>query len=291
MQAAHHQIQPSISLVVCTRNRATRLPACLASLNRLKSAVAFEIVIVDNGSTDHTPDVLKEFASTSEATVVLIHEPRTGVSRAKNAGIRAARGAVIAFTDDDCYPAEDYLSAIVHCFQDEKIAYLGGRVLLFDPADLPITIQPLNHPVSISAGSYLKPGFIHGANFAFRREVFDQVGGFDPLLGPGTPLIAEDSDMLQRVSLAGLSGLYTPLAIVHHHHRRQTKQDETNILKSYALGRGAYFFKGLSNSQSRRAFAWPVLRRIGGHIAYLRFNEFFSELRGAFIYWRTRKQS
>jgi GT2 family glycosyltransferase len=288
MQTTESQNPPKISLVVCTRNRASTLPACLAALTRLISDVAYEIVIVDNGSTDHTADVLADFASATSATVVLIHEPRAGVSRAKNAGIRAARGEVIAFTDDDCYPAEDYLTAVMRCFQDEKIAYLGGKVLLFDPADLPITIQTFNHPVAISAGSYLKPGFIHGANFAFRRSVFNQVGGFDPLLGPGTPLIAEDSDMLQRVSLAGFAGLYTPLAIIHHHHRRQTKQDEISILKSYALGRGAYFFKGLSSNQSRSAFVWPVLRRVGGHIAYLRFNEFFNELHGAFIYWRTR---
>lgn len=288
MQAVSPRTSPQISLVICTRNRASTLPACLAALNRLKSDVAFEIVIVDNGSTDQTADVLAEFASTSPATVVLLHEPCAGVSRAKNVGILAARGEVIAFTDDDCYPAEDYLTAIMHCLSDENIAYLGGKVLLFDPADLPITIQPLNHVVSLPAGCYLTPGLIHGANFAFRRSVFDRAGGFDISLGPGTPLIAEDIDMLQRASLAGFSGLYSPLITVFHHHRRQTPKDEEDVMRSYALGRGAYFYKGLSGRDSRGVFVWPVLRRIGGHITFLRFTELRQELQGALLYRRTR---
>ncbi|WP_158025677.1 glycosyltransferase family 2 protein [Rhodoferax antarcticus] len=279
---------PHISLVVCTRNRASALPTCLAALNRLASDVTFEIVIVDNGSTDHTANVIAEFALTAQVRVVVMHEANRGVSHAKNAGIRVAQGEIIAFTDDDCYPAPDYLNAITQCFQDQSIAYVGGKVLLFDPSDLPITIQPLNHEVAFPTGCYISPGLIHGANFAFRRRVFDVVGGFDTKLGPGTPLTAEDVDMLQRASIAGFSGAYTPFAVVFHHHRRQTKQDEKDILRSYALGRGAYFFKGLSQRESRRLFIWPVLKRVGGHIAYLRFTEFFHELQGALIYWQTR---
>jgi len=288
MQAASPDARPLISLVVCTRNRAPTLPDCLAALSRLTSDITFEIVIVDNGSTDNTAKILANFAVTAPTTVVLIREPRAGVSRAKNAGIRAARGDVIAFTDDDCYPEQDYLNTVMQCLADENIAYLGGKVLLFDPADLPITIQPLNHSVFLPAGCYLTPGLIHGANFAFKREVFDRVGGFDICLGPGTPLTAEDVDMLQRASLARFSGLYTPLPTVFHHHRRQTSQDEKEVMRSYALGRGAYFYKGLSRRESRGLFIWPVLRRLGGHIAFLRFTELRHELQGAFIYRRNR---
>ncbi|WP_264569093.1 glycosyltransferase family 2 protein [Rhodoferax antarcticus] len=290
MHATQCLTAPQISLVVCTRNRASALPACLAALNRMESEVAYEIVIVDNGSTDHTADVIAEFASTAQARVVVVHEGKKGVSHAKNAGIQMAQGKIIAFTDDDCYPAPDYLNAIAECFSDQSIAYMGGKVLLFDPSDLPITIQPLNHEVALPAGCYLSPGLIHGANFAFRRRVFDLVGGFDTKLGPGTPLVSEDIDMLQRASIAGFSGAYTPFAVVFHHHRRRTKQDEKDVLRSYALGRGAYFLKGLSRRESRRIFFWPVLKRVGGHIAYLRFTEFFHELQGALIYWRNRHQ-
>jgi len=288
MSTAAFDDAPKISLVVCTRNRTKTLPECLTALGRLRSAVVFEIVVVDNGSTDDTTAVLQEFASTAQFPVVLVFESRTGLSYARNAGILAARGDVIAFTDDDCYPAKDYLDNIMHCFANKNIAYLGGKILLFDPADLPITIQPLNHVVSLPAGCYLKPGLIQGANFAFRRSVFELVGGFDTQLGAGTPLASEDVDMTFRASMAGLIGTYTPLAVVHHHHRRQTPQDEKEVMRSYALGRGAYFYKGLSSLESRGIFIWPVLRRLGGHIAFLRFTELRHELQGAFIYRRNR---
>lgn len=290
MRAKLCQTEPFISLVVCTRNRASSLPACLAALNRLESDVAYEVVVVDNGSTDHTAAILADYASTAHTRVVVVYETNTGLSNARNAGIQVAQGEIIAFTDDDCYPTPDYLKAIAQCFQDQSIAFIGGKVLLFDPSDLPITIQPLNHAVALPPSSYLSPGLIHGANFAFRRRVFGVVGGFDTKLGAGTPLASEDIDMLQRASIAGFSGAYMPSAVVLHHHRRQTPQDERDVLRSYALGRGAYFLKGLRQRESRHLFFWPVIKRLGGHIVYLRFTEFFHELQGAFIYWQTHNQ-
>jgi len=289
MPVTPSQSLPVISLILCTRNRASTLPACLASLARLAAEIAFELVIVDNGSTDNTATVLAEFASATHIPVVLLHEPRAGVSRAKNAGIRAARGDILIFTDDDCYPEPGYLDAIASCFQDDRIAYLGGRILLHDPADLPITMQPLNHAVFLPSGIYIKPGIIHGANFAFRREVFQRIGAFDVHLGPGTRVKgAEDIDLLQRASSSRFCGLYSPLPTVYHHHRRQSAEDEVHILKTYAMSRGAYFLKGIINRQSRRVYVYPILKRIGGHFVYQRFSEFFQEVQGAMIYWRTR---
>ena len=279
---------PHISLVICTRNRASALPACLTALNCLATDVAFEIVIVDNGSTDHTAEVIAKFASMAQGRVVVVHEAKKGLSHARNAGVRAATGEIIAFTDDDCYPAPDYLTILTHCFRNQSVSYVGGKVLLFDPSDLPITIQTLNHSLALPGGRYLNPGLIHGANFAFRRRVFEVAGLFDTKLGAGTQLPAEDIDMLQRAAIAGFSGAYTPLAVVYHHHRRKTKQDEKDILRSYAMGRGAYFLKGLSRNEARHLFIWPVLKRFGGHIVYRRFTEFYQELQGAIIYARTR---
>jgi hypothetical protein len=287
MQVAPSQSLPLISVVLCTRNRAKTLSACLAALACLVLDVPFELVIVDNGSTDNTAAILAAFALAQAGLVMLINEPRMGVSRAKNAGIQAARGNIIVFTDDDCYPTPDYLIAVMRCFQDDRIAYLGGRILLHDPADLPITIQPLDHPVFLPANSYLQPGVIHGANFAFRRQVFERVGAFDVHLGPGTRVKgAEDIDLLQRACTAGFCGLYSPEPTVYHHHRRKSAADEAHILKSYAIGRGAYFLKGITNRQSRRVYVYPILKRICGHLVYLRFAEFFHEIQGAMLYWR-----
>jgi hypothetical protein len=122
--------------------------------------------------------------------------------------------------------------------------------------------------------------------------VLSLVGGFDVRLGPGSPPgSAADIDLLQRVSIAGHSGVYDPGPTVYHHHRRRTQQDKLRILRSYAVGRGAYMLKGILNAKSRNVFFWPVCRHLVGHVAYLRFTEFFHEVRGALIYWRTRNSA
>ncbi|HEY8907956.1 MAG TPA: glycosyltransferase family 2 protein [Rhodoferax sp.] len=280
--------KPKVSLVMCTRNRAAFLDGCLQALIRLKADVPFELVLVDNGSTDNTATILAEFASQQKMPVVLVSEPLPGVSQGRNAGIKAASGDVIAFTDDDCYPAENFLTAVLACFADKNLGYLGGRVLLFDPADLPITIQTLNRTLPLPPHEYMSPGLIHGANFSFRREVLDRIGGFDKHLGSGTPcMAADDTDLLQRASVAGFAGLYSPGPVVHHHHRRQTAQDEQRILRAYAISRGAYFFKGLCSTSARRLFYWPVLRRFCGHLVYFRIKTLFFECRGAMNYYRS----
>jgi len=285
-------VKPHVSLVMCTRNRAASLPQCLQALSRLRADIPYELVLVDNGSSDGTAKILGEFANQHKTQVVFVSEPCAGVSRARNAGINAATGDLIVFTDDDCYPAEDFIEAVTQCFQDAGVGFVGGRILLFDPADLPITIQPLNQAVALSAGTYMQPGLIHGANFAFRREVLDRIGGFDPQLGAGTRLMgAEDADILQRALSAGFRGLYSPAPLVLHHHRRQIAEDERRILRAYSISRGAYFLKGLMCRETRHLYYWPVFRRFSGHIAHCRLRTLLHECIGAAAYWRLRRQA
>jgi GT2 family glycosyltransferase len=84
------------------------------------------------------------------------------------------------------------------------------------------------------------PGHVQGANMAFRRDVLQAIGGFDPLLGAGTPFPCEDLDAASRASQAGWKGGYFPAPTVHHHHRRRTA-DVAPLLRSYRYGLGAYF--------------------------------------------------
>ena len=93
-------VAPEVTLVVCTRNRARILPATLDALRTLRSARTWELVLVDNGSTDETPRILAEFARTAPFPVVLVHEPRPRLTNARNAGIAAARGDLIVFTEN-----------------------------------------------------------------------------------------------------------------------------------------------------------------------------------------------
>lgn len=274
-----------LSLVVCTRNRATLLSEALPHFSRLQSPASWELVMVDNGSTDATAEILAALAQSAPMRLTLVNEPKRGLSAARNAGWRRAQGRIVVFTDDDCYPATDFLDQVGHCFSESALGFLGGRVLLFDPNDYPITIQTLEQRVEIAPRAYVGPSLIHGANCSFLREALARLGGFDERLGAGTPLCSgEDVDVLARASALGYAGAYDPRPLVFHHHRRTTQAEADQLMAGYDIGRGAFFAKGLRNRQTRGAFLWPVLRRIGGNLARRDFAVLRRELAGAWKY-------
>ncbi|MEO8623961.1 MAG: glycosyltransferase family A protein [bacterium] len=244
-----------VTLVVCTRNRARYLPGCLDALRMLRSAKPWELVLVDNGSMDETPRILAEFARTAPFPVVLVHEPRPRLTNARNAGVIAARGELIVFTDDDCYPSTDFLDQWLSVFADPQIGFGGGRILLHDPDDHPISILTTADPMQLPPYGFIEPGEVQGANMAYRRHVLFKVGGFDPALGPGSLFNFEDLDMSSRAAAAGYLGGYFPGPIVEHHHRRRTPKDVEALKRSYAQGRGAYFASLLLRLQAPRALA------------------------------------
>lgn len=268
--------QFSISLVVCTRNRAVQLPRCMQSISRLSFDGVWEVVVVDNGSTDDTARVIDRYRQKDKVPLVVVREERPGLARARNTGLLAARGRIVAFTDDDCYPAPDYLQVLCECFADSDIKFLGGRVLLFDKNDAPISIQEKADREEIAPRSFIRPGFIHGANIAFDRDALLSVGGFDERLGAGTKFFSgEDVEILARMSWAGMRGAYDPRPVVQHHHGRRQRSDIERLFRGYDIGRGAYFAKFLANKESRLTYMknwyWSIrlrnLARLGREIA------------------------
>nr|WP_298685038.1 glycosyltransferase family 2 protein [uncultured Dongia sp.] len=231
-----------ISLVICTRNRAAQLGPCLRYVAELAYTGSWELIVVDNGSSDKTAEVIADFARSVAFPVRYVFQPIKGLGNARNAGIAASTGGIVAFTDDDCYVSPNFLAATLRAFGNPSVGFVTGRVTLHDPTDYPATINESRVPKFFPSGRYLPPGALMGANMSFRHETLTAIGGFDPLFGSGALFPAEDCDAAARAGLAGWDGVYDPDIEVAHHHGR--KADSIGKLhRSYDIGRGAYHTK------------------------------------------------
>jgi len=259
-----------LSLVICTRNRAPQLAESLRSLTRLQYSAPWELVIVDNGSNDKTQDVIKNYRESLFPKTVV--EPRAGLGRARNRGWAISQGAIVAFTDDDCYPAHDFLSSVVRCFEEDlRLGFIGGRILLHDAEDYRVTIQERASRQDLGPGEFLPTGLIQGANFACRRTALESVGGFDERFGAGALFPCEEVDVMARMLARGWSGAYEPRPVVYHHHRRRTKKEAFRLMRQYDRGRGAYYSKCILNPELRtvylQSWCWAMTRQSVGTTA------------------------
>ena len=130
-----------ISMIVCTRNRASRLPRFLSALAALDPVpFGWGLLIVDHASIDDTESIIREFAASAAFPVRALRAAAGPLSAAKNQAIAAARGEIVALTDDDCYPRSDYLGALADAFQASDVGVIGGRVVRHDPSDANVSI-------------------------------------------------------------------------------------------------------------------------------------------------------
>ncbi len=249
-----------LSLIICTRDRCRQFAQCLHAVRQIASSAPWELIVVDNGSSDATAAVVEEYAATSPVPVRYVFEPRPGLGIAHNAGVRIAQGEILAFTDDDCYPATDFVDQVCRSFgRDRSIGYISGRIMLHDRADHPITVNESLTPRRFPGGSFIQTGDVQGANMAFRKGALLSIGGFDPLFGPGAWFNAEDVDAAGRASAVGWNGQYRPEVVVRHHHGRKACE-APRMAKSYAIGRGAYHMKLLLKGGE---FLWFVRSILG----------------------------
>jgi glycosyltransferase involved in cell wall biosynthesis len=216
--------RPEVSVVLSTYNRAEVLPRALGSLlDQDVSPARYEVVIVDNNSGDGTRQVVESFVARA-ANFRYRFEPRQGLSHARNAGIEAARGPLVAFTDDDVRVARDWIATIARLFAEHpEAACVGGKVLPNWSGSWPDWLTrehwaPLalldygDEPFHVNASRRL---CLIGANSAYRREVFDRVGMFAPhVQAVGREVATEDHEMLLRLWRAGGQGWYAPSLVV-----------------------------------------------------------------------------
>ncbi len=215
------------SVVVCTYNRCESLFAVLGNIAAqiMPESVTWEVVVVDNNSTDKTREVIEEAARKWPGRFRYIFEQRQGLSIARNRAVKEARGRVIAFTDDDVTINPDWLHNLTSSLHTGDWAGAGGRIVPVWAKPLPDWMSihdPLTMGVFVHFEAGPDPGELsrppYGANMAFLRATFEKYGGFRTDLGrSGKKLLSsEDTEYGDRLLVGGERLRYEPQAIVFH---------------------------------------------------------------------------
>jgi len=206
--------------------------------SELPPSVAWEILVVDNNSSDQTRDVAKGFCHRYPGRFRYLFEPNPGKSYALNAGIREAKGEVLAFTDDDVTVEPIWLRNLTTALHDKEWAGVGGRTLMAHSFSPPPWLALRERNLGILCATFDlgdKPCELdiapYGANMAFRRVMFEKYGGFRTDLGPrpGSEIRNEDTEFGRRLMSAGERLGYEPAAIVYH------PVPENRVQKSFFL--------------------------------------------------------
>jgi glycosyltransferase involved in cell wall biosynthesis len=234
-----------ITVIVCTYNRDGSLAKALQSLaaSTLPNSAEWEVLVVDNHSTDRTAEVVAGVSKQHPGRFRYIFEPQQGLSHARNAGVREARGEVLAFTDDDVTVEPTWMHYLTASLHSREWAGAGGRTIPSEPFSPPrwLALQgPYDMGAALAALFDLGPEPCelmrppYGANMAFRKVMFEKYGLFRTDLGASpnreVPGVNEDIEFGGRLLAAGERLRYEPLAVVYH------PIFEQRVRQSYFLG-------------------------------------------------------
>ena len=261
---------PFLSVIIPTRNRAALLHNTLHSLTlQTYPSACWEVIVVDNGSTDCTADVCRHFAR-RVINFKRIEEPRPGLHNGRHAGLCAARGEIVVFADDDIEAFPTWLEGVAESFADPGVAMVGGKILPKFETAPPAWVEQLKGLTE--SGWYLgwysildfgdsareiPHEYVWGCNFSIRKEVLEKIGGFHPDALP-QELIKYRGDGETAVSFAvrdlGLKAVYNPKAGVNH------MVSAERLTPDYIYRRA--FNQGISNSyasiRQTRALSPPM---------------------------------
>ncbi len=275
-----------ISIILCTYNRASLLAKTIRSiLDCAVSNINYELLIVDNNSTDNTKDVILSF---NDNHVRYIFEPNQGLSNARNRGIKESQGNMLIFTDDDVIVDRNWIKSIYNCFiQHPDCIAVGGRILPdFTDVKVPKWIKDnyrefpgpiVSHDYGEDCFEYPERMYFVGANMAFRREVFDKYGLFNPNLGfnakDNIMIPGEETDIFKRIKAGGDKILYCGKALVYH----PVPQDRCNLnyIIRWHIGGGRGYAREDMNEYKRKFLGIPLwlYRKI-----FLNFGKLFINL-------------
>lgn len=207
-------VTPKVSVVVCSYNGATTLRECLSSLDAL-TYPHYEVILVDDGSTDNTRDIVADFPN-----VRCIHQENRGLSVARNVGAEAADGEIVAYTDSDCVADPEWLYYLVDAMQRQGVKAIGG------PNVPPPSDSWTAQCVAASPGgpSHVmlddrRAEHVPGCNMAFVRKALLELGGFDPQFRQA----GDDVDICWRLTDVGVDIGYAASALVWHHRRNSVR--------------------------------------------------------------------
>jgi glycosyltransferase involved in cell wall biosynthesis len=217
--------EPAISVVVATHNRARLLPRLVARLEAQEPCAPFEVIVVDDGSTDGTSAMLEDLTRATPLDLVTVRMTHnSGPAAARNAGWRRARAPLVAFTDDDCAPQPGWLTRLVDDLN--RFDLVQGRTIP-DPEQL-LHRNAFSHTIYVE-GEW---GFYEACNMGYRRDVLEARGGFDEGFTYGRfaqretgPIFGEDTDLAWRAKRAGARVTFDGDAVVFHDVRRQSYVD------------------------------------------------------------------
>jgi GT2 family glycosyltransferase len=236
---------PRVSVVVCTHNGEATLRECLEGLDRLRYP-DYEVVVVDDGSTDASAAIVSEYDCT------LISTENRGLSAARNTGLEASSGEIVAYLDDDATPDTDWLTYLAHTFRTSSHAGVGGPNLAFqdDGAIAHCVTNAPGGPTHVLLSDE-EAEHIPGCNMAFRRAALLEIGGFDPRFRAA----GDDVDICWRLREHGHTLGFSPAATVWHHRR--------DSLRAYWRQQRGY---GAAEAELERK--WPEKYTTGGHVTW-----------------------
>ena len=242
---------PEISVVICTHNRSLLLADCINSLlNQNINSENFEILIVDNNSTDNTKDVIAEFCE-KHNNIKYLFEQTAGYSAPRNCGWKNASGKIIAYIDDDEIAAPNWIESVLNTFQiEEKPDIIGGIYeVKYDetPPDwFTDSMGGTNKNRQKGLLNQRADCYFAGGNIAFKKEVLEKLNGFsgDFDMKDGFLMMGEDTDICQRAKNAGFKLYYNPGIAIYHRMNRSNYDIEKRKERTKKMGMTVRFIFG-----------------------------------------------
>ena len=236
---------PKISVVVCTYNGSSTIRKCIEGILKVDYP-NFEIIVVNDGSTDNTSKIVSEYP------VILINTENHGLSNARNTGMNNAEGDIIAYIDDDAYPDQHWLQYLAYSYLHSDHSCIGGpNIAPYDSEFISICVaNSPGGPVHVMVSDEIAE-HVPGCNMSFKKAALKKIGGFDPVFRSA----GDDVDVCWRIMEAGGTIGFHPSALVWHHRR--------NSFKAYWKQQ-----KGYGKAEALLEAKWPEKYNSFGHITW-----------------------